>query len=172
MTLAATMGQDVLDIERLRATDRIDLDDPVLRDELDRIAAGVATRTRLPASAVTIVLDTAQLFAGSAGLPGWLAQAGGTPIEWSMCANVVTSGCPYLVEDARNDPRQATNPLVLNDIVASYAGVPITAEGHAVGAACLISNQPHIFTHDELNELCDAARAIETVLQRHSGLPA
>src|SRR5690349_8260946 len=111
--------------ERLAVIGGIDLDDAELQRRLNAIAERTATRLHLPISLVSIVLDTAQVFLGAHGLHGWLADAGGTPVEWSFCANAVTSGRPYVVPDAAADPRQATNPLVTADGIRSYAGIPI-----------------------------------------------
>jgi len=158
----------VTDRRRLRVVGRIDLDDPVLRAELDRVAARLTTRTGLPAGGVIVVLDSAQVFAGASGLPGWLAQAGGTPIQWSICATIVASGRPLVLTNALADPRQATNPLVSNHIIGSYAGVPVTVAGHTVGAVCLIGGEPHTFTDDEMQALHDAAAEAEILLTEHT----
>jgi GAF domain-containing protein len=161
-------GELITDRGRLNLIGRIDLDDPRLRADLDRVAARTAARTGMPASMITIVLNSAQFFAGAAGLPPWLAGLGGTPLGWSLCADVVTTGRPYLVDDVGADPRHDTNPLFVNDLMAAYAGVPITVERHVLGAVCVIDSEPHPFSEGQMTELHRAAAEVEAVIMRHT----
>jgi GAF domain-containing protein len=161
-------GTDTInDPRRLLALGRIDFDNPGLGAELDRIVARTAERTGMPISAATLVLNSAQVFAGSSGLAGWLAESRGTPVEWSFCADAVRSGRPYVVEDARTDPRQSGNPLVSNDIVGSYAGVPIVVDGQVLGAHCVIGDTAHIFSDDDLAEIGRTSSEIASILERY-----
>ncbi len=152
----------VTDVARLTEIGRYDLESPALKASLDTFATEAASLLQLPIGVVSIVLGGAQLFAGSHGLDGtWLAEAGGTPVEWSFCANAVRSGEPYVVEDAENDVLQSDNPLVLFDGIRSYAGAPlITRSGHALGACCTIGGEPREFTADEVKGLQGLAERI------------
>jgi len=155
------------DPDRLRAISEYDLNSPELRDCLDLVTARTSAQLGLPTSLVTLVLDSAQLVAGSTGLRGWIRRAGGTPVEWSFCAHVVASGLPYTVEDAVHDAVQRENPLALLDGIASYAGVPVTLpSGHVAGAHCVIGSEPRSFTTADLLVLEHAAREVVEVLER------
>jgi GAF domain-containing protein len=143
----------------------IDLDDPELRHRLDDIAERTAHRLGQPMGLVSMVLNTAQVFPGSYGLQGWLAEMAGTPIEWSFCVNAVTSGEPYVVPDAVADAKQADNPLVTVDGVRSYAGVPIVVDGAILGAHCVLGPDPRTFTAADLDELRRGADEISALLQ-------
>ena len=58
-------------------------------------------------------LDTTQFFVGSHGLTGWIAEAEGTPVEWSFCGSAVLGGEPgYTVDDAETHPAHRDTPLV------------------------------------------------------------
>ena len=165
---AATRPQALSDRHRMRVLAGIDFDNPDLRAELDQITRRTASRTGLPISLVTLVFNSAQMIAGSTGLDGsWILAADGTPAEWSFCANAVTSGQPYIIDDATHS-EQATNPLVTMDGIASYAGVPITIDGHIVGAHCILGTTPHHFTADQIAELHATTRQITTLLQQYS----
>ena len=155
------------DLPRMRVLASIDLDDPHLRAKLDAISARTAARLNLPIALATLVFDTAQIIAGSHGVGGWIAEAVGTPVEWSFCAHVVAGRRPYVVTDAATDPVQATNPLVTIDGIGSYAGVPLTIDGHVLGGHCVADGQPHDFTEADLAELRAAADEITAVLQQH-----
>lgn len=138
----------VTDVDRLMAVARYDLESPALTAVLDRYAAEAAGLLDLPVGIVSIVLNEALLLAGQSGLDGsWMAEAGGSPVEWSFCATTVRTGAPYVVADAAADPVQGTNPLVLLDGVRSYAGAPlVTSSGHVLGACCTIGFEPRAFT--------------------------
>jgi GAF domain-containing protein len=155
------------DIDRIRVIAGLDLHNPRLRAELDAITARTAARLGVPISLASIVLDTAQLLAGSHGVTGWIAEAGGTPVEWSFCAQTVLSGDPYVVPDAATDPRQSANPLVTEDGFRSYAGFPVTVDGAVLGAHCVIGTEPRDFGPAELAELEQSATEIAELLQRY-----
>jgi GAF domain-containing protein len=121
----------------------------------------------MPVSLVSLVFSGAQVVAGSSGLTGWVAETGGTPIEWSFCAHAVASGQPYVVPDAARDDVQGTNPAVTVDGVASYAGFPlVSASGHVLGAHCVVGVEPHEFTPKEVAVLERAAAEVVAALDR------
>lgn len=160
------------DLERLREIAAIDLADLELRRRLDAIAHETRERLGLPTSLITLVLDSAQLIAGSDGLDGWMAEVGGTPVEWSFCVNAVLTGEPYVVQDAAHDPRQFANPLVTEDHIASYCGVPlVSSSGRMLGAHCVLGDQPHDYTLEDVAVLQAAADRIVAVLEDYRGRP-
>jgi GAF domain-containing protein len=152
---------------RLSVLAGVDIDNPVLRAQLDAVSARTAARLGQPVSLVTMVLDGAQFFAGSFGLEGWLADVGGTPAEWSFCVNAVRSGEAYVVSDARVDALHAANPLVRVDGVRSYAGVPIVMDGEVLGAHCVLGYAPSDFSAVDLDVLRAGADEIVALLDAH-----
>ena len=151
MADAADAGDLANERARLLEIGRLDLLRPSLDPALDEIVRKAAERLGTEIALVSIVLDMAQVFVASHGLQGWLAEVGGTPIEWSFCRNAVESRSPFVVDDAEHDPRVAGNPLVEVDGIRCYAGVPlITDGGHAVGTLCAMGFAPHSFDEDAL----------------------
>jgi GAF domain-containing protein len=138
--------------------------DAVLQQTVDEAAA----RLGLPTALVSIVMDEAQWFAAHTGLSPWMAEARGTPVEWSFCANAVRSGEPFVVEDAATHPLVKDIPLVHLDNVRCYAGIPlVTSTGHTLGTLCVIGNEPRSFSEAELETLRGLAkRAIEGIEAR------
>ena len=155
---------------RLSVLGSINFDNPHLRAELDRMTERTARRTGLPISLATLVLGSAQVMAGSHGVTGWLAEAGGTPAEWAFCTQAVISGEPYIVPDAVTDPVQGANPMVTVQGFGSYAGIPITIDDEVVGAHCVLDERPHHFTEAELTELRAAAEEMTSILQRYQSV--
>jgi GAF domain-containing protein len=174
--LPSTAAQDWIDIEaaitdidRLREIAQVDLDDERLRARLQEVTAQTCRELDLPISLVTLVLDSSQLIAASTGVAGWIAAAGGTPVEWSFCANAVASGRAYVVPDAVSDPGQCDNPLVTLDGIASYAGVPLVSDsGRIWGAHCVIGTRPRTFTGTDLAVLERGAAQTMAILRTHA----
>ena len=154
--------------DRLAAIAEIDLDAPELRRRLDELAARTAGALGLPIGLVSIVVDSAQMLAGSSGVTGWIAEAGGTPVEWSFCANAVVRRAPYVVQDAANDELQHDNPLVTVDGFASYAGAPLLAPGgHVLGAQCVLGLEPRAFGPEDVRLLETSAAEAVAILEEY-----
>jgi len=155
-------------VERLKEI--VDLDvlspdvDPILQDAVRE----AAERLNLPKALVTVVLDEAQFFAAKHGVTGWMAEAGGTPVEWSFCANAVRSGEPFVVEDATTHPLVHDNPLVTLEGIRCYAGIPlVTTRGHALGTLCVIGDEPRSFGESDMATLREIAdRTVATIEAR------
>lgn len=143
--------------------------DAVLQETVDEASRALD----LPTSLVSIVMGEAQYFAAHHGLTGWMEEARGTPIEWSFCANAVTSGEPFVVEDATTHPLVKDIPLVELDNVRCYAGIPlVTSTGHTLGTLCVIGHAPRSFTEAEMDLLRGLAKkAMERIEARRQDAP-
>jgi GAF domain-containing protein len=167
------MSDYVTDPQRLLEVASFDLFSAEAAAALDAYAARAAERLGMPIGLVSIVLDSAQFLAGRHGLQGWVAEANGTPVEWSFCAEAVRARSRYVVPDAANDPRQQDNPLVQLDGLGSYAGAPlIMSSGHVLGTCCVLGGEPREFTPAELDELQALADDLVRLLEESHRLPA
>lgn len=148
------------DPERLMAIANLGLLSDEAQELLQDLTERASKRLNLPISLVSIVIDTAQYFAAHTGLEGtWMAQARGTPIEWSFCRFVVAEEEPFVVNNAAVEPAVADNPLVTQDGIRCYAGVPlITSEGHILGSFCVIGPEERTFEQEELDFLKNLAK--------------
>ena len=137
--------------------------DPILKD----LAEKAAERLGLPVSLISVVLDEALHVAAFHGPEGlWLEETRGHPVEWSFCATSVRTREPFVVENAPVHPDHATNPLVTQDGVRCYAGVPlISARGHVLGNLCVVGLEAREFSKDDVAMLrslaAEAVRRIE-----------
>lgn len=141
--------------------------DPILQDVAARAAEGLG----MPVSLVSVVLDEALHVAASHGIDGlWLGDTRGHPVEWSFCATSVRTRQPFLVEDAEAHPYHGTNPLVLQDGVRCYAGVPlISSRGFVLGNLCVVGLEQRTFSEDELVFLRTlAAEAVQRIEERRA----
>jgi GAF domain-containing protein len=139
--------------------------DPILRG----IAGQAAERLAIPVGLISVVLDEALHVAGSHGIDGlWLGETGGHPVEWSFCAASVRSRDAVVVESATEDPVHRTNPLVTEDGVRCYAGVPmISSRGHVLGNLCVVGLEERTFSQADVDVLRElAAEAVRRIEQR------
>ncbi|MBK6659587.1 MAG: EAL domain-containing protein [Proteobacteria bacterium] len=83
----------------------------------------------------------------------------------ALCAHAIEADGLFEVEDARRDPRFASNPLVQGERgVVFYAGMPLkVANGHTLGTLCVIDHVPRRLDADQRAAL--AALARQAVLQ-------
>ncbi len=158
------------DEDRLREVVALGLLTPETDEILDAVAAEAATRLGLPISLVSIVLDESQFFAASHGLNGWLETTRGTPVEMSFCSNAVLSGEPFVVEDALTNPITMMNPLVTEDGIRCYAGIPlVSSRGFRLGTLCVLGNEPREFQESDLVVLRElAAEAVNRIESRRA----
>lgn len=142
--------------------------DPILADVAARAAGGLG----LPVSLVSVVLDEALHVAASHGIDGlWLGDTRGHPVEWSFCATSVRTRAATVVENAQAHPYHGTNPLVTQDGVRCYAGVPlISSRGFVLGNLCVVGLEQRSFTEDEMVFLRTlAAEAVRRIEERRDG---
>jgi GAF domain-containing protein len=95
-------------------------------------------------------------------------EASGTPVEWSFCRNVVRSNGEFVVQNAAEDEVMRDSPLVQQEGLRCYAGIPLTtSRGQVVGSFCVQGNEPREFTEAELERLRGfAGRAAELIETR------
>jgi GAF domain-containing protein len=141
--------------ERLADVARLGLDReaerPFLHDIVERAAQTVGT----PFAVIDVLLDEAQVFLDAVGpVPAWLAEAGGTPLEWAFCRTLVRDRVVRAVADLTADPLFRDNPLVTIEGVRAYAGAPLISHtGQVLGGLCGLDRQPRAFTEDALSHL-------------------
>ena len=142
---------------RLAAVRRYDILDTPPDGAFERVTALAARLFDVPIAIVSIVDSSRIWFKSHHGLD--VEQIDRAP---GLCASAILQDRPWLVSDARNDPRALANPLVAGDFgLQFYAGVPLrTADGHNLGTLCVIDRQPREVTPDEVANLSDLAAVV------------
>lgn len=167
-----TSADPIHDQARLAEIAELGLLDGSADPVLDDVARRAASALGLPVSLVSVVLDDALHVAASHGLTGlWLDETRGHPVEWSFCATSVRTRDAYLVPDAPKDATHQRNPLVTQDGVRCYAGVPlVSSRGYVLGNLCVVGMEERTFTADEVEMLRDLAReAVARIEGRRTG---
>ncbi|MEU8813875.1 GAF domain-containing protein [Actinoplanes sp. NPDC048796] len=139
-------------VDRLLDVAHLGLDREQPRTYLQEIVDQLADRVGAPFALIDVLLDGAQVFLAAHGpVPAWIAQAGGTPIEWAFCRPFLTDRRPRFVRDLATDPMWRDNPLVTVEGARSYIGVPlISHRGHVMGGLCAVDLAPRDFPAESI----------------------
>jgi GAF domain-containing protein len=132
----------------------------------DRLTALAHRLLEVPLTMVTLVDEDRQIIKSCVGLAEPWATSRETPLSYSFCMYAVASAQPFMVEDARDDPRLRDSPAVAELGVVSYAGVPlVNGQGQALGAFCVIDSRPRRWTGDEVAIVTELARSALTEIE-------
>ncbi|MFD2184780.1 EAL domain-containing protein [Rhodoplanes azumiensis] len=147
--------------ERLAALRRCAVLDTAPEESFERITRLVALLTGVPVAVISFVDRDRQWFKSRVGL-----TTTETSREVAFCAHAILGDEPFVVEDARCDPRFHDNPLVTaEDGIRFYAGAPIrTADGFNVGALCAIDRVPRRLGAERIAALRELAAMVATEL--------
>jgi serine/threonine protein kinase len=147
---------------RLDIVRRYDVLDTPPDDAFDRITAIAARVLEAPIALVTIVDEDRIWFKSHHGLD--LLQIDRDP---GLCSSAVMQGAPWVVEDARFDPRTLANPLVAGSFgLQFYVGVPLTTrEGYNLGTLCVLDFEPRTVSQQQIATLEDLAAMVMNELE-------
>jgi two-component sensor histidine kinase len=150
------------EMQRMAAVRRYDILDTPPDGSFDRVTAIAARRFGVPISIVSIVDHDRIWFKSHHGVP--VSQIGRDP---GLCASAILSPDPYLVLDAKADPRTLANPLVAGDFgLRFYAAVPLrTGDGHNLGTLCVIDREPRPVDQGQIEDLKDLASIVMDQLE-------
>ena len=142
---------------RMAAVRRYDVLDTPPDGAFDRITALAARRFDVPISIISIVDEDRIWFKSHHGLN--VRQIDRAP---GLCASAILGDKPYLLSDAKLDPRSLANPLVAGEFgLRFYAGVPLkTSDGYNLGTLCVIDKQPRPIDEKQVEDLEDLASVV------------
>jgi diguanylate cyclase (GGDEF)-like protein/PAS domain S-box-containing protein len=146
-------------MERVASLRRTGLLDSSAESAYDTIVAMACEIAGVPIALVSLVDSDRQWFKAKVGF-----SVEQTPREVSFCSHAIERPTePFVVGDARSDPRFVTNPLVTGDPgIRFYAGFPLLDDvGRGLGTLCVIDRVPRELSAVEMSRL----RAIADVAQ-------
>lgn len=143
--------------DRLAAVRRYDILDTPPDGAFDRVTAVASRLFDVPIAIVSIVDSDRIWFKSHHGIE--VEEIGRDP---GLCASAILSDQPWLVSDAKVDPRTLANPLVAGDFgLRFYAGVPLrTHDGFNLGTLCVIDKEPRDVSEVEVANLADLAAVV------------
>ncbi|MFD4686092.1 PP2C family protein-serine/threonine phosphatase [Streptomyces sp. NPDC058461] len=86
------------------------------------------------------------------------------PVRESFCYFLVgLGGAPFVVEDARTDPRTRDHPAVGPMRIGAGAGFPLLSpDGQVLGGFCVVDESPRVWSSADLATLATLARSVST----------
>jgi GAF domain-containing protein len=140
--------------ERLRVLRRYEILDTPEDGSWDRLTRLAAKIFNMPIAVVSLV-DTDRIwFKSHHGLD--VREIGTDP---GLCTTAILSDEIYIVENAIEDPRTLTNPLVVSDFgLRFYASVPLkTHDGFNIGTFAIIDSKQRYLTEAQQETLKELA---------------
>ena len=134
----------------------------------DALVREAAEKFHVPIAAISLIDRDRQYFVADVGLDGVTE----TPRAVSFCGHAIHGDHAFVVPDAAEDTRFAGNPLVLDDPnIRFYAGAPIiTADGHKLGAVCVIDREARApLSDEERASLERLAQHASRIIERRDG---
>lgn len=142
---------------RIAAVHRYKILDTPPDGVFDRIAAMAARAFDVPIAIVSVV-DTDRI---------WFKAHHGLDVteidrEPGLCASAILGNGPWILTDAKTDPRSLANPLVAGEFgLRFYAGAPLTTQdGFNLGTLCVIDYEPRDVTTGQTQLLTDLAQIV------------
>ncbi len=151
----------VRDPARLAAVADLDLPGHVGDLDLDGIVETLTAALDVPIAVVNVITPDRQIYPAEVGVG---APCTRVPDGVSFCAEVVETGRPVQVADARTHPLYRDNPLVQQGLITSYAGFPLVHRGAVIGTVSVFDDVARTLTGRELRVLAAQARLAATVL--------
>jgi len=152
-------GTERTRLAAVAASGLVDTEEEARFDRLVRLASMV---TGSPIALISLLTSTRQWFKARVGL-----SARETPRDWAFCSHAILQNELFVVEDALEDERFRSNPLVQQDPhIRFYAGVPLRDKsGQPLGTLCVIDREPRRLRASEVQSLLDLAEIASTEIQ-------
>jgi two-component sensor histidine kinase len=153
---------EALEERRMDAVRRFDILDTPPDGTFDRITALAARQLRVPIAIVSIVDHDRIWFKSHHGI-----DVGEISRDPGLCASCILQDEPWLVTDARKDPRTLANPLVAGQFgLQFYLGAPLkTRDGFNLGTLCVLDLAPRTPSELEVAMVKDLAAVVVDELE-------
>ena len=148
--------------DRLEALRRYQILDTPPDGAFDHVTQLVAQFLNVPIAIVSLVDKDRIWFKSHHGLD--INQIDRAP---GLCSSAILGELPYVIKDAKIDPRSLTNPLVAGEFgLQFYAGIPLrTRDNHNLGVLCALDFKPRSISEAELDAMNKLARVVMDQLE-------
>ncbi|RZA25484.1 MAG: response regulator [Proteobacteria bacterium] len=154
MHAAPSIANDEARVAALETFQILDTLPEQIYDDLTQLASELC---RVPVALFGLIDKNRQWFKSKFG-----TELTEVPRDISFCSHTITGNKLHVVSDLSKDARFVDHPLVVGGPQARfYAGVPlVTADGHGVGAVCVLDTVPRDIDPSQLVGLEAIARQI------------
>lgn len=167
MSSSRIRSLDSHELYRLQVLAEAKLLDTPAEPAFDDLAALARRVAGAPVALLSLVDAERQWFKARCGL-----DVPETPRDIAFCDHAIRQNDIFIVEDARQDPRFATNPLVIGtEGIVFYAGVPLLVHGKdngapaAIGTLCVIDYVPRILSPTQVEALRELANVAVALIE-------
>jgi len=155
-----TISCQTTEAQRLDALYKLNILDTPPSEAFDRITRMAARLFNLPIAAVSLTDSDRQWFKSRVGVDHW-----SIPRLKAPCGSVADNSDLLIIPDLQDDAYFRDSPLAAGGI-RYYAGAPlVTADGHCLGAMCVLGTEPRDTTPEELTMLCDLAAMVMSQIE-------
>ena len=142
---------------RLAALAAFEVLDTEPEEAFDRITRLARTVLQVPIALVSLIDRDRQWFKSRQGL-----AATQTPRDISFCSHAIEHAGPFIVHDAKLDPRFVDSPLVTGEPhVRFYIGIQLKdRDGFNLGTLCCMDSKPREPSPDQIAILQDLAQLV------------
>ena len=146
------------EVARIKNLKRYEILDTPPDGSYDRIVAIASKMFNMPIALITLVDENRIWFKAKHGL----TDVNEIPREPGLCASAILTDEVYLVENAIEDVRTLSNPLVQGEFgLRFYAGAPLqTRGGHNIGNLCVIDKKPRYLNKEQIELLHELAQVV------------
>jgi EAL domain-containing protein (putative c-di-GMP-specific phosphodiesterase class I)/GGDEF domain-containing protein len=160
-----TIACELSEARRLDALYKLNLLDTPQSEAFDRITRMAASLFQLPIAAVSLTDANRQWFKSRVGV-----EHDSIPRLRAPCGEVADNNTVLVIPDLMQDDYYRDSLLAANGI-RYYAGAPLTtADGHCLGAMCVLGTEPRDTTPAELTALCDLAGMVMAQIELQHAL--
>jgi len=155
------------DPARLAAVQRLGLFDPRRDETLDHLTTLARSALRVAVTLVAVTDDERQSFKSAAGT----APSDDSPLARSPCADVIETGLPLAIDDAREAALARDRRSLAELGFPAFAGAPVRSrDGHVVATLCALDRAKRPWQEEDLVLLEQLAGAIASHLELAASL--
>lgn len=149
--------------DRLAALHRLEILDTDPEERFDRITRLAQHIFNSDFSTISLIDKERQWFKSSVNLGIKESSR-----DSAFCAHTILEQQYLIVPDTLEDERFVNNPFVVGEPkVRSYAGANLIVQGQRVGTLCVFDSSPASFSPQQVQQLIDLAKVVESELERY-----